>query len=206
MNLMLIAASSFIIALSGALVPGPLFTMTVSESLRSGFRAGPLIILGHGLLEVCIVLLLLLGVAPVFAGEGARMVIGAAGGAVLIVLGLMTVRDAGRPELELSAAPGKPRGMHPVVSGVVGSITNPYWIIWWATIGLGYLVSSQRFGLSGVIAFFAGHISADLGCYSIISLAVSRGRHIIGRRGYRFLLYCCGIFLMLFGGWFISGA
>lgn len=205
MNLLLIAASSFMIALSGALVPGPLFTITVSESVKRGFRAGPLIILGHAILEISIVALLLFEVTPFLAEEGTRMVIGAVGGFVLIVLGIMTFRDAGHAQLDLSAKEGGPKGMHPVLSGIIGSVSNPYWVIWWATIGLGYLVSSQRFGIPGVIAFFVGHLSADLGWYSIISWAVSRGRHVIGQRGYRFLLYSCGVFLMLFGGWFIAG-
>ena len=52
MNILLVFFSSFVLALSGALVPGPLFTLTVSESLRRGAKAGPLIILGHGLLEI----------------------------------------------------------------------------------------------------------------------------------------------------------
>lgn len=205
MNLLLIAASSFMIALSGALVPGPLFTITVSESVKRGFRAGPLIILGHGILEISIVGLLVFKVTPFLAEEGTRLIIGAVGGIVLIVLGIMTFRDAGRAQLDLNTVEDRPGGMHPVLSGIVGSVTNPYWVVWWATIGLGYLVSSQRFGIPGVIAFFIGHLSADLGWYSMISWAVSRGRHLMGQRGYRFLLYSCGLFLMLFGAWFISG-
>jgi hypothetical protein len=57
----------------------------------------------------------------------------------------------------------------------------------------------------GVLAFFVGHISADLAWYSLISFAVSRGKKAIGERGYRYMLFACGIFLMLFGGWFIAG-
>jgi threonine/homoserine/homoserine lactone efflux protein len=99
----------------------------------------------------------------------------------------------------------KQAGMHPVVSGILGSLTNPYWTIWWVTIGLGYLVSALRYGIPGIIAFFSGHISADLLWYSMISYAVSRGQKIMGERGYRYLLSACGIFLIFFGGWFLTG-
>jgi len=50
-----IFSASFTLALSGALMPGPLFTITISESARRGFRAGPLLMVGHALLEVVLV-------------------------------------------------------------------------------------------------------------------------------------------------------
>lgn len=204
MNIVLIFFSSFIIALSGALVPGPLFTITVSESLRRGFKTGPLIIFGHGLLEITIVILLFFGISPFLLEERTRQFISVAGGIILMIMGVMLFRDAGKTRLDLS--PGERQtGLHPVVSGILGSISNPYWIIWWVTIGLGYLVSSLRYGIPGVIAFFSGHISADLLWYSMISYAVSRGQKIMGERGYRYLLSACGIFLIFFGGWFLAG-
>lgn len=204
MNILLIAASSFVIALSGALVPGPLFTLTVSESARKGFRAGPLIILGHGLLELTIVFLLVFEIT-ILSGENAKTYTGLVGGLVLIVMGGMLIRDARTAQLNYSSETDERSGINPVIAGIVGSLSNPYWTVWWVTIGLGYLVSSLRFGMWGVVAFFAGHISADLAWYSIVSFAVARGRRIMGEKGYRHLLSACGIFLVLFGGWFIAG-
>jgi threonine/homoserine/homoserine lactone efflux protein len=205
MNLAVIGLSSFLIALSGALVPGPLFTITVSESARRGASAGPLIILGHALLEILIVLLVLAGLSPFLSHDTTRHVVGLIGGFMLVLMGLLLLRDAPKVRLELSAG-GKGRGMNLVLTGAVGSITNPYWVIWWATIGMGYLVSSLQSGVIGVVIFFLGHITADLAWYSLVSYAVSRGRKIMGDRGYRAVLFCCGIFLILFGGWFIKAS
>jgi len=201
----MIAVSSFVIALSGALVPGPLFTITVGESLKRGFSAGPLIILGHGILEFLVVCLFFFGLTPLFAGAGVKATVGTVGGMVLIAMGAMILRDAGRSSLQYLVGEKK-TGLHPVVSGIIGSLSNPYWVIWWITIGLGYLVSAVRFGLAGITAFFLGHILADLAWYSLVSFAVSRGRKVLGEKGYRVLLYACGVFLMAFGVWFIKGA
>jgi len=205
MNVALIALSSFIVAFSGALVPGPLFTITVSESVKRGFIAGPLIILGHGILELVLVLLLVMGVTPFLAGERTKIAIAAAGGVILLIMGGMMIKDAAGARLVMTAGRSE-KGLHPVLAGIVGSLSNPYWLIWWATAGLGYLVSSVKYGFVGVAAFFAGHIAADLACYSLLALAVSKGISMIGDRGYRYLLYGCGFFLMAFGGWFISWA
>jgi len=119
-NIVLIFFSSFIIALSGALVPGPLFTITVSESLRRGFKTGPLIIFGHGLLEITIVILLFFGITPFLLEEKTRQFISVAGGIILMIMGVMLFRDAGKTRLDLS--PGERQtGLHPVVSGILGS-------------------------------------------------------------------------------------
>ncbi len=203
MTLILIAASSFMLALSGALVPGPLFTVTISESARRGFIAGPLLILGHGILEVLIVLLIFFGVAPFLLTDNARMVVSIAGGIILIFMGVMMLKDIRKMRLEFDVGQAGPRGMHPVLVGILGSLSNPYWVIWWLTIGLGYLMSAMKFGIPGVLAFFVGHLSADLAWYSLISWAVSQGRNLIGDQGYRVMLSICGIFLIFFGVWFI---
>ena len=80
--------------------------------------------------------------------------------------------------------------------------TNPYWIIWWATIGMGYILYSWQFGLKGVAFFFAGHILADLSWYSFISAAVAGGRHLLSDRMYRGLIGVCAGFLVLFACYF----
>ncbi|MBA4372892.1 MAG: lysine transporter LysE [Thermodesulfovibrio sp.] len=203
MSLILIVVSSFLLALSGALVPGPLFTLTISESAKRGFIAGPLLILGHGILEVSIVLLILFGITPYLLTEQARFWISITGGSILLLMGGMMIKDAGRLKLALDTGARAQHGMHPVLAGILGSLSNPYWIIWWLTIGLGYLISSMKLGFPGVVAFFVGHIAADLAWYSMIALAVSRGRNHISQKGYRFMLYACGIFLIFFGVWFI---
>ena len=59
-----IFCTSFILALSGALMPGPLLTVTVSESSRRGAHVGPMMIFGHSLLELALVIALLSGLAP----------------------------------------------------------------------------------------------------------------------------------------------
>ena len=60
---LVIFASSFVITLSGALMPGPFLTATISESSRRGFIAGPLMVAGHAVLELLLVFALLLGLA-----------------------------------------------------------------------------------------------------------------------------------------------
>ena len=205
MSLMFIAVSSFMVALSGALVPGPLFTITVSESAKRGAATGPLIILGHAILEMFVIVTVLAGLSPVLKHETTRQVISLTGGVMLVLMGGMTLKDLRKASLDLTADDRK-RGRSLVLTGILGSLANPYWIIWWATIGIGYLVSSLRFGIAGIVVFFLGHISADLAWYSTVSWTAAKGRKLLGDRGYRAILLVCGVFLIGFGVWFISSA
>ncbi len=82
------------------------------------------------------------------------------------------------------------------------SVANPYWIIWWAAIGLGYILYSRQFGFWGIAFFFTGHVMADLGWYSLVSAAVAGGRHFLTNRIYRGLIGACAVFLVFFAGYF----
>ena len=82
------------------------------------------------------------------------------------------------------------------------SAANPYWLIWWLTIGLGYVMFSMKFGVLGVALFFTGHILADFAWYTLVSGAVAQGRRFISDRLYRNFLAACGVFLFGFGGYF----
>jgi len=85
-----------------------------------------------------------------------------------------------------------------VLNGIVASISNPYWTIWWATIGLGYLVLSRELGYLGIVLFFAGHILADLAWYLFVGFAVSAGRSRFSDRAYRWVVGTCAVFLFFF--------
>jgi len=199
--------SSFIIALSGALMPGPLLTVTISETSKRGFHAGPLIILGHGIIEMAVVTALLLGLAPFLKQDWAFVVISLAGGAVLLYLAVGMFRSI--PKLTLSFEPDKKirSKNHLVWTGILMSAINPYWIIWWATIGLNFIGHSRKYGYWGIAFFFSGHILADLVWYAFVSGAVSKGRHLLTDKRYRILIGVCAVFLVVFSVYFFySGA
>lgn len=202
--LLTIFSTSFIIALSGALMPGPLLTVTVSESSRRGAMTGPMMIFGHGLLELTLVCALLAGLGPLLARDDVFILISLTGGTVLFWMGLTMLRSL--PQLSLERDSSASRSRNLVLAGIVLSVVNPYWLIWWASIGLGYILHSLKFGLLGVAAFFTGHILADLAWYAAVSFGVAKGRLLFDNALYRKLIGGCGLFLILFSGWFfLSG-
>jgi len=106
------------------------------------------------------------------------------------------------PTLSLTLNPGAVKRGSLVINGVLFSIANPYWIIWWATIGFGYVLYSWQYGMAGIAFFFAGHILADLAWYTAVSTAVGKGRHLFTDRLYRGVIATCAVVLMIFALYF----
>jgi threonine/homoserine/homoserine lactone efflux protein len=200
MTLFTIFFSSFLIALSGAMMPGPLLTAAISEASRRGFIAGPLLVAGHGILELVLVAALLLGLAPYLQRQEVFVVISLAGAAILFWMAFGMFRSL--PSLSLRLEAGVTQRGNLIFTGIILSTFNPYWVIWWATIGLAYILHCRRFGLAGILFFFAGHILADLAWYSAVTGAVGGGRRFLSDRLYRAIIGGCAVLLVFFAGYF----
>jgi threonine/homoserine/homoserine lactone efflux protein len=195
-----IFGSSFIIAFSGALMPGPLLTATIGESSRHGIKAGPIMMVGHSVLELLLVILLLLGLAPFIKMSVVTAVINLIGGLILLWFGVDMIRSI--PGLSLEKTGKERNSNHLVLSGIVLSLSNPYWSFWWATIGLGLLLNARQTGPQGIFAFFVGHILADFVWYSVVSATIGSGKKFINRKVYQIIIGICAAFLVFFAVWF----
>jgi threonine/homoserine/homoserine lactone efflux protein len=207
---------SFLVALTGAMAPGPLLTYTIIKSARSrkyGYLMGAWVIAGHAILEMGIVLLLLFGFSYVLQHMAVVRGIGLVGGVILIWFGISIMRDVVRGRIPVGIAeeangedaapsPSRKRAMdHPVVGGALVSMSNPYWWVWWATIGFAFMV---EFGISfdnfpKLLAFFIGHEAGDLAWYLIVSALAYFGLRRLNRRVYYGVLALCGLFMIGFG-------
>jgi threonine/homoserine/homoserine lactone efflux protein len=214
LSLEMIFLTSLIVGLTGAMVPGPLLTVTIAESARRGFRAGPLLIAGHGILEAVLVVALTTGLATFLVRTEVTAVIATVGGSFLLWMGFTIGRDAllGRIELAVTREPrAKPErparqfnGTARLLGlGIVTSLSNPYFTLWWATIGLSYITLSLERGIAGLAAFYTGHILADLAWYCLVAGAVVGSGRFLTPVIYRGVLAVCGSFLVFLGVYFI---
>lgn len=191
---------SFVVAFSGAASPGPLLAVAIAEGNRKGFLAGPLLIVGHGILELFMLFLLILGLDKLLAKPFVENVISLVGGAFLLYMGVSISRSSFE---EKSIDEGERRGGNTLFLGALVSLSNPYWTIWWITVGVAILSKSLLFGLFGIALFFAGHILADFLWYSGVTLAVSQGKNFLTPRFYQFLMFFCGLLLLVMSLYFI---
>lgn len=201
MQVLLQLPIGFFIALSGALIPGPLLAYTVAKSSTYGARTGPIMVAGHILVELVVLALISLGLGVVLSSQTFQVVLGLAGGLLLIILGV-----SGISKLRQSSKPRSIAGTkyHPLLGGVLfSSVLNPTVVFWWATIGAATLMEAFLVAaLAGVVLWLLGHFLADFVWFSFVSISVARGKKMLGARGYRALLMFCAAVLMTLGVYF----
>lgn len=147
---------SFLIALSGAMSPGPLLTYTIYKALQSKRRAyliGILIWIGHAILEFILMVVLLIGLSSFISDRPVVILIGLLGGIILMFFGISLLRDIWLKKIDLTFLTPENKIIEeqerarektsliqqPTLGGALVSMSNPYWWIWWAVVGLNFM-------------------------------------------------------------------
>lgn len=207
LSLAALFSTSLLVGYSGAMMPGPLLAVCIAEAAQRGFWTAPALVAGHGTLEIMLVAALTAGLGALLQRRGVSTAIAAIGGLVLIWMGQDIARAAWQGSVSLELAPGQGAGpAGPFLAGIVVSASNPYFILWWATIGASYVALARASGTAGLAAFFTGHILADITWYLLIGFLVASGRRLLDDVIYRGVLAVCGVFLLGLGAYFVYSA
>ena len=196
---------SFLVALTGALSPGPLLTFTIYKSIKQkiGYLAGIYIILGHATIELALILALLAGASFFFQNIIFLTVIGILGGILLLIYGILVIREVYSSEVDIKFVENQHKGFkgNSFLGGIVVSMSNPYWEFWWAVIGLGFLISYNISFANpvGLILFFLGHELGDAIWYLPVSTIAYFGGKSLNPKIFKYILIACGVFMIVFG-------
>ncbi len=195
-----ILLSVVVISFSGVMMPGPMFAVTLAKSYKSPL-AGAQISLGHAVIEVPLILLIYFGFAQFFQNIMVQVVLSVLGSGMIIWLGISMFRA--RVEV---VQKGKDLPYNALTAGIITSIFNPFFLLWWATIGSLLIMRILEFGTVGLIVFIIVHWSCDLVWLSLVSQIVYRTHSLWGRKLQEWLFIGCSLLLVGFGLWFlISG-
>ena len=192
-----ILLSVVVISFSGVMMPGPMFATTIAKSYKSPL-AGLQIALGHAVVEIPLILLIYFGFAQFFENSVVRLVLSILGGGMIIWLGINMFRT--RAEV---IQRGKDLPYNAFVAGILTSGFNPYFLLWWATIGNMLIMKFLDFGTMGLIIFIVVHWLCDLVWLSLVSVLVYRTRALWGLKFQEWLFIACSLLLVGFGAWFL---
>ena len=207
-DLAALTALSFFAALSGAVVPGPVFVMVVSESLKKGAKAGPLIVVGHLIIEAIIIVAILLGLDALLSSTQATAIISYVGGVVFLLMGALLINAARNVKSNVASESNTNLASHGlIVAGFLSSGSNPQFFFWWLATGIPTIaVALSSAGTAGFIAFLIGHAAADLLWFSFISWSVEKGRNYLNQKAVKAILIGSAVFLLLFGSYLLLSA
>jgi threonine/homoserine/homoserine lactone efflux protein len=185
------------ISLSGVMAPGPVTSVVVGKGSESP-HAGALVAVGHGIVELPLTMAVFFGVGQLLELPYTQAAIAVVGGLFLLWMGIDMLRSLRQTPVE------DVQSAHsPLVAGILLSVGNPYFLVWWATVGAALIARSVRFGLGGFLAFGVAHWTCDLVWDYGLSVLSFKGGQILGARFQRGIHLLCGACLIFFGGRFV---
>ena len=185
-----------IISASGVMSPGPLFAANVLYGLREGKVSGIKIAVGHTIIEFPLILLLGVGFFSIENIPEVRTLITILGVIGLFGFALLQIRTVTKQKFNLETKPGQ----GPFVAGILLSALNPFFIIWWLTIGLVLISESiQIFGLIGIVILFLFHIWMDYAWLFTIAAFSSRAKNYLSKRNFKIIIIGLSVVLIYFG-------
>jgi threonine/homoserine/homoserine lactone efflux protein len=190
-----------VISLSGVMAPGPVTAATIAAGVRWR-HSGALIAIGHGLLEFPLMFLILAGIGKILESNRVQIAIGLTGGFVLCWMAVGLFRTS--PHLNGETAVSDMQ--NPVWTGFILSATNPYFFIWWATVGLALAKNAIILGIPAFVMFTIVHWVCDLIWLEVLSFTSHKGSQLLSQRNQRIILAGCSVVMLLFGLIFVYNA
>jgi len=178
--------------------PGPVTATAIVIGGRNRY-AGTLMALGHIIIEFPVMVLIMLGAAKVLKSSKFQIAIGLAGGVVLLIMAVMML--IGLRQTDSSQA--KKGGDKPVLAGLILSASNPYFLLWWATVGLALATTARGFGIWAFALFALVHWLCDCLWLQALSWASFKGSVLLGPHTQRIVLTICSLAMFAFGLMFI---
>ncbi len=189
-----------LISLSGVLSPGPITAVTVSKGTEHPLT-GLYVAIGHAIVELPLMILIAVGLDKYLQINWVRVAIGVLGGLFLFKMGLGLLKNIFSTKIGYDNF-----NYTPIQAGVILSISNPYFLIWWTTVGAMLLSGAYQFGMVGVILFMLIHLGCDFLWYIFLSSLTFKGGQFFGQRLQQVLFAICGLFLLFFSGKFLYDA
>ena len=185
-----------IISASGVMSPGPLFAANISHGLREGGKSGIKMAIGHTIVEFPLVILLGVGALSLETFPEFRMLISILGAITLFVFAFLQIRKILHGGKDISSKPKQ----HPIVTGIAFSALNPFFIIWWLTIGLKLITDAMLiWAFAGMLIVFVMHIWMDFVWLGGTAFLASKSTQIMSNRNYKALMIGLNGMLVYFG-------
>ena len=192
-----------IISASGVMSPGPLFAANITYGLREGVKSGIKIAIGHSIVELPLVILLGIGVFSLEIFPEFRTIISIFGAITLFVFAGIQIKTILEKNKNISVKPKQ----GPIVTGILLSALNPFFIVWWLTIGFKLISDAMLiWAFAGILIVFVFHIWMDFAWLGITAFLASKSRKIISNRNYKIMILVLSLTLIYFGITFLMDA
>ncbi|MGB1429591.1 MAG: LysE family transporter [Nitrosopumilus sp.] len=200
-NIIEFAIIVIIISASGVMSPGPLFAANITYGLKYGTKAGIKIAIGHSLVELPLIILLGIGIFSLEIFPEFKIIISILGAITLFVFAFMQIKST----LKKNEKSETKLKQGPIITGVLLSALNPFFIIWWLTIGLKLISDAMAiWAFVGILIVFVLHVWMDFVWLGTTAFLISKSKKIISNTNYKILILALSAILIYFGITFLT--
>ena len=190
-----------IISASGVMSPGPLFAANITYGLKQGTKAGIKIAIGHSIVELPLVILLGIGIFSLEIFPEFKTIISILGAITLFVFAFMQIKST----LKKNKKSETKLKQGPIITGVLLSALNPFFIIWWLTIGLKLISDAMAiWAFVGILIVFVLHVWMDFVWLGSTAFLISKSKKIISNTNYKIIMLALSAILIYFGITFLT--
>ena len=184
------------ISASGVMSPGPLFTANIIYGLKEGKIAGVKMAIGHTIVEFPLIVMLGIGVLTLEVFPEYRIWITIIGAIGLFCFAGLQIKSIFGKNYQNRLKPSK----NSFLAGIFFSGLNPFFLIWWFTIGFKLITESiEIWGIFGILVLFAFHIWMDYVWLFLVAGLASKAKDILSNNNYKILIIGLSILLVYFG-------
>jgi threonine/homoserine/homoserine lactone efflux protein len=189
--LMVIAISA-----SGVMSPGPLFTANIVYGLKEGRNAGLKMALGHTIVELPLIILLGIGTISLEILPEYSILITVTGAIGLFGFAGLQIKSIFGKNFRKKVKPNK----NSFLAGIFLTALNPFFIIWWFTVGFVLITESiVIWGFFGILILFVFHIWMDYVWLFAIAGFASKAKNVLSNNNYKILIIGLSVLLIYFG-------
>lgn len=196
----LFLASVALISLSGVLMPGPLFAITIEKAAKRK-TAGALIALGHGVVEIPLMFLIFFLLSEFAIPDSVQIAVGIIGGLLMMYMGIQTFRNRNKQNAQYAGS-----RQESLLAGIKTTAINPGFILWWLTIGTALILNAKIFGLPGFSVFAGLHWFCDFAWYTVVAVLIFKSHQFWTPRVHQGIAFFCVAVFVGFGAWFFGSA
>jgi threonine/homoserine/homoserine lactone efflux protein len=199
-NFYLFLLSVLLISMSGVLMPGPLFAVTIKKAAKSR-SAGILISIGHGIVEFPLMFLIFFILSQIKIPSSVQISVGLVGGLLMVFMGIQALKNRNKEE---QTKIGFKRDS--IIAGAYTTAANAGFVLWWLTIGTTLILNAKLFGLLGFSVFAGVHWLTDFAWYTVVAFLIFKSQRFWTKRTHSAVTFFCVAVFVGFGLYFMGSS
>ena len=188
-----------IFGISSGLIPGPLLTLVISETLKHGIREGIKVSIVPLLSDLPIVLVTILILTRLSDIRPALGIISILGSIFLVYLAIESLSFKGS-DIDTET---KPQSLK---KGLITNLLNPNPYIFWLSIGAPTVVKAMDIGLLSASLFILSFYFSLVGSEIMVAFVTGRSRYFLKSRNFIYTIRALGLVLLIFAALFFKNA